>query len=328
MSELRSVAILVSLVLIVYSAVTRADILRQVKFNSNPVGAVVCKKVLKNETCHGKTPFSLNLEFNNQNESKKFVFYKTGYQTETIQVTPESNDVSITLQKLDLFPDPALLHNKQLKELQEAINFRTEKAIYSYAGGKDENFQLIGRLEALNYENLTGLKFSVLINNYSVLKDIKKASRISNNEKKYRQLMKTLNRHGIFEFYDMIAGSVASLPIDVVEFDVTYSGAQAVLDYNQVKETYSRWTGTTCSGSGSSRTCYDTFDVYTKTKDVTVVKDENVTVDYIFIADHKELMSSPGADIYDQLDQVRIYTNDNPKNEYEQIKPGPETNQD
>lgn len=328
MSELRSVAILVSLVLIVYSAVTRADILRQVKFNSNPVGAVVCKKVLKNETCHGKTPFSLNLEFNNQNESKKFVFYKTGYQTETIQVTPESNDVSITLQKLDLFPDPALLHNKQLKELQGAINFRTEKAIYSYAGGKDENFQLIGRLEALNYENLTGLKFSVLINNYSVLKDIKKASRISNNEKKYRQLMKTLNRHGIFEFYDMIAGSVASLPIDVVEFDVTYSGAQAVLDYNQVKETYSRWTGTTCSGSGSSRTCYDTFDVYTKTKDVTVVKDENVTVDYIFIADHKELMSSPGADIYDQLDQVRIYTNDNPKNEYEQIKPGPETNQD
>ncbi|HEY5702197.1 MAG TPA: hypothetical protein VIV20_01860 [Gammaproteobacteria bacterium] len=328
MSELRSVAILVSLVLIVYSAVTRADILRQVKFNSNPVGAVVCKKVLKNETCHGKTPFSLNLEFNNQNESKKFVFYKTGYQTETIQVTPESNDVSITLQKLDLFPDPALLHNKQLKELQEAINFRTEKAIYSYAGGKDENFQLIGRLEALNYENLTGLKFSVLINNYSVLKDIKKASRISNNEKKYRQLMKTLNRHGIFEFYDMIAGSVASLPIDVVEFDVTYSGAQAVLDYNQVKETYSRWTGTTCSGSGSSRTCYDTFDVYTKTKDVTVVKDENVTVDYIFIADHKELMSSPGADIYDQLDQVRIYTNDNPKNEYEQIKPGPETHQD
>lgn len=328
MSELRSVAILVSLVLIVYSAVTRADILRQVKFNSNPVGAVVCKKVLKNETCHGKTPFSLNLEFNNQNESKKFVFYKTGYQTETIQVTPESNDVSITLQKLDLFPDPALLHNIKLKELQEAINFRAEKAIYSYAGGKDENFQLIGRLEALNYENLTGLKFSVLINNYSVLKDIKKASRISNNEKKYRQLMKTLNRHGIFEFYDMIAGSVASLPIDVVEFDVTYSGAQAVLDYNQVKETYSRWTGTTCSGSGSSRTCYDTFDVYTKTKDVTVVKDENVTVDYIFIADHKELMSSPGADIYDQLDQVRIYTNDNPKNEYEQIKPGPETNQD
>ena len=320
MSELRSVAILVSLVLIVYSAVTRADILRQVKFNSNPVGAVVCKKVLKNETCHGKTPFSLNLEFNNQNESKKFVFYKTGYQTETIQVTPESNDVSITLQKLDLFPDPALLHNKQLKELQEAINFRTEKAIYSYAGGKDENFQLIGRLEALNYENLTGLKFSVLINNYSVLKDIKKASRISNNEKKYRQLMKTLNRHGIFEFYDMIAGSVASLPIDVVEFDVTYSGAQAVLDYNQVKETYSRWTGTTCSGSGSSRTCYDNFNVYTTTKDVTVVEDENFTVNYIFIADHKELMSSPGTGIYDQLDQVRIYTNDNPKNEYEQIK--------
>jgi hypothetical protein len=319
-SELRSVAILISLVLIVHSAITQADILHQIKFISNPGGAVVCKKVLKNETCHGKTPLSLNLEFNNQNESKKYVFYKTGYQTEAIQVTPESSDVSITLQKLDLFPDPALLENKKLKELQEAINYRAEKAIYSYAGGKDENFQLIGRLEALNYENLTGLKFSVLINNYSVLKDIKKASRISNNEKKYRQLMKTLNRHGIFEFFDVISGSVASLPIDIVEFDVTYSGVQAVLDYNQVKETYSRWAGTTCSGSGSSRTCYDTFNVYTTTRDVTVVEDENVTVDYIFIADHKELMSTPVAGIYDQLDQVRIYTNDNPNNEYEQIK--------
>jgi hypothetical protein len=319
-SELRSLAILVSLVLMSHSAETKAEILRQVKFVSNPVGAVVCKKVLKNETCHGKTPLSLDLDFNNQNESKKFVFYKTGYQIETVQVTPGSKDVSITLQKLDLFPDPALLENKELKELQEAINYRTGKAIYSYGAGKDENFQLIGRLEALNYEKLTGLKFSVLINNYSVLKDIKKASRITNNEKKNRQLMKTLNHHGIFEFYDMIASSVASLPIDIIEFDVTYSGVQAVLDYNQMKQTYSRWTGTTCSGSGSGRTCYDTFKVYTTTKDVTVVKDENVTVDYIFIADHKELMSSPGTGIYDQLDQVRIYTNDNPKNEYEQIK--------
>jgi hypothetical protein len=316
MSEFRSVAILVSLVLMAHSAVTQAEILRQVKFISNPGGAVVCKKVLKNETCHGKTPISLNLDFNNQNESKKFVFYKTGYQIETVQVTPGSNDVSITLQKLDLFPDPTLLENKKLKELQEAINYRTGKAIYSYGAGKDENFQLLGRLEALSYENLTGLKFSVLINNYSVLKDIKKAARITNNEKKYRQLMKTLNYHGIFEFYDMIASSVASLPIDIIEFDVTYSGVQAVLDYDQVKQTYSRWTGTTCSG----QTCYDTFDVYTTIKDVTVVKDENVTVDYIFIADHKEMMSTPDAGIFDQLDQVRIYTNDNPKNEYEQIK--------
>ncbi len=319
MTAVGSMPVLLFLVLMATSVVTRADTQRQVKFISDPGGAIVCKKAARSETCFGKTPLSLDLEFANLNESQRLYIYKTGYESKEVQVGPDSNKISVKLEKQELFPNPGEQENNDLKKLQEAINSRVGNAIYSYKDGMDQNFQLIGMMDVFLHENQRIFNFSVLVNNASVLRKLKKASRMRNQQKKHRSIMETLDQDGIFDFFNMIARSVASLPIDVIEFNVMFSKAQAVLDFDQVQEYRSRWSGRSCSGTGSSQYCVDRYDIYTVTRDVTVVDDKDVTVNYAFMADPKTLGPFLDSGIYGHLDKVNIYTNDNRKNTYELI---------
>lgn len=292
-----------------------ADIQRRFQLNSEPEGAVVCNKVLKRETCLGQTPFSIDLRFNNSNESKKYVFYKLGYEPLTLNLSVSSNEKSIKLLKTDLFPDPSQLLNRELTSLQRSINTKTHNVIYNYSNGNDQNFQLIGKLKAVRHDDQTALKLNLIVNNHAVLKDIKKASRIKVEAKKHQQLMKALNTHGIFAVFDVIKSSVDTLPIDVIEFGVTYSSTHAVLDSYTQESQYSRKTGSYCSGDY----CYDTFTTYTAYKDVTVVKDRDITVDYVFLAEPKKLESSQGQ-LYSNLSNISVYTNDTPDNDFQKIE--------
>jgi len=295
--------------LLVCSLNVLADTQNTISFDSTPDGAVVCKKVLKRETCYGKTPIQLDISFNNINETKKYIIYKVGYEPSIIQVTPNTKEVNFALSKQSLFPNPEHFQNSELKALQAAINSQLNHAIYKRGHGNEQNFHLTGQIEAFKNGDLTGMKFNILFNNYSVLKDIKKASRKSDEVQKHAALMRAFNEHGAFTFFNTIAEAVATLPLDIIEFDLTYSAMQVVLDYVQINQ--SRLVLCTY--------CYGDLKTTRSTKNITILKDEEVIVDYIFLANHEQLRSAENKGIYENLHQFEIFTNNNPDKTFKQI---------
>ena len=293
-----------------------------IRFTSIPNAAVVCKKVGKNEACHGKTPLTLKLEFKDLNESRRYVLHKIGYHSATVLVTADSDEVTIKLDKQPLFLNPKLHKIDKLQKLQRSVNSRVAKIIYSYQGSPDQNFRPTGKFAVIKTSNnKIRFKFSVLINNSTILKSLKKAGRTRNEAKRYSNVIKILRQHSVFDYFDTIARSVNPESFDAIEFNVLYSKSQAVLDFDQVEEINQRWTGSYYTSYGDVVQEVNTYEVYSTSRDVTVVKDRIHSVDYTFLSENNTLPKVINSGLFAQLSNITIFTNDTRKNTYKRINP-------
>lgn len=293
----------------------------KIQFLTAPTDAVVCNRIGRREHCHGKTPLALGLSFNNAEESKKFEIRKLGYQRVVVLVTSGSANVDVNLEKQELFPDTSRYQPETLRQLQSKVNLRLGNAIYAYRGLGDWKIQVYGKFGLYQAEDGSKrLKFSILLNSQSTLKELKKASRTRNESQRKRKIMDTLRDSGVFNYFDMVSESMRGLSIDTLDFNVFFSRSKAVLDFEQVNKLKREYAGSTYSSYGGAVYRSDNYNVYTITEDVTVVKDKNVTINYQFLADQNLLLTGKKPDSFNQLDKMVVYSNDNRKNKVKRMK--------
>ena len=286
-------------------------------FESVPSGASVCKTVLKRVDCIGKTPLRTEVELYGRASSSRFTIKKIGYESKETIIDSGTSKIAVSLNKSDLFYNPNKHDDTKSRSIQKALNNRLSELIYSYKHSTHPNFKLIGNRKVIKSRQGIIVKFPILINDYAVLKKMKKSGRIRNYKKRYANTMKTLNEYGIFPFFDLVIREIRSLPIDEVVFDIVYPSSKTVLDFKQVQRVGQTYSHSDYSNKAGSRVRKDYYKSYTTTSNVTVTKDKNQLINYSFILTIGNFNKT--ANMYKDLDKIIIYTNDTHKNEYKKI---------
>ena len=294
-------------------------IIHEVSFTSQPSGAYVCNKVSRKMECYGKTPVRVKVDFNNVDESKRFIIQKTGYISAEQLIDVNSAKVNVRLKKREIIYNPDNHKDNALKALQKQVNARVSKVVYSSNAINNLNYQLFRPMRLYSADGKNILVVSVLLNNYSSLKEIKKIGRIRNENRRYKTIMEAFNRYGLFKLFDTVADSLTSLAVDEIKFEILHNKSKSALEYDQVEELVKHYTGSYYQNIGGSTQRVDTYDLYTRTRDVTKVKDQVVLINYLFEADLNRIRSNNKSDIYHSLDRIKILTNDTRKNKYEAV---------
>ena len=95
-----------------------------------------------------------------------------------------------------------------------------------------------------------------------------------------------------------------------------YAKSISVLEFEQVEQINKRFLYSHYIGNVR----VDEYEVYTTNQDVTVVTDNNISVDYFFIVDKSVCRSAGGAKFSDLVDKIEIITNDTPNSRYKKIE--------
>ena len=292
----------------------------KILFKSSPSGATVCKKVLDREECFGRTPLSVDIGDEGTNSSHKFIVKKIGYGTHGLYVDQETADVSIALKKQDIFFDPDKQKDAKIRDVQRGVNERLSKLIYSSGIHAEPNFELVGQRTVYRTDEGIVLAYPVLINSYEALRELKRAGRVRDRQKRYASTLGALNDAGVFSMFDDVLKAIAPLPLDKVLLNVMYTKSGSVLDIDQVQQFHRRHTGSYYTSYGSVTHKVDSYETYATTKDVTVVRDKVVSVDYSFIVDKSVVRSAGAVKFSGVLDKIEIVTNDTPNGKYGKIE--------
>ncbi len=296
----------------------------ELSVTSIPSDVAVCYKKGKHEKYFGQTPISLKIDFNNLNRSKKFIFSKLGYKPQQQQITVDSKKVFIQLKKQDLFFNPKDHQDASLKHLQKKVNNKLEKLIYSFNDKFSKiRYQFFGKLKLTNINGITELQINILFNDSNILKELKKAGRTRNKEKKLLITMDIFNKNGTFDLIDSIASTLSTLKIDRISCVLYYTKSKTILDFDQIT-TYSQvYTGSTTSVSysGNYKTTTTTahYRTLATTKDKTIVKDKEVLT-YYSLTIPTSIYNKKQKSTYKLLNKVIILTNDSRKNKIIQVK--------
>jgi hypothetical protein len=288
-------------------------------FSSGPSGATVCKKVLDREECFGRTPLSVEIVDGEANSSQKFIFRKIGYKTRALYVDQKTDRVSATLEKQDVFFNPAKQKDAKTRDLQRSVNERLEKLIYTSGIHFEPNFDLFGEITVKRVDDRFFLDYTVLINSYNSLKELKRAGR-ARGQKRYASTLSVFSDTGLFPMYEEVMKAISSLPLDEVAFALMFPRSGAVLDFDKVTEYSQVYTGSHYQSYGNVTQKVDTYSTYATTKDVTVVKDKDKFIGYGFIVDGSIIKSAGKMKFSTLLDRIKIFTDDTPKGKFEFIE--------
>jgi hypothetical protein len=308
---------------LVLFAFARLGVAATISFVSDPPGATVCKKLLEREECFHGTPLQIDLEAT-ATSSQRFLVRKLGYQTRSVLVEPTSAEIAVKLVKQDLFRAPQVHDDIKLRELQRTVNERLARVIYEDRAGREADFELVGQRGMVRAEGTVQLVFPLLVNSYQALRKLRRAGRMRDAEKRHAAAFEAFAWAGIFDFFDDVARALAPLPVDRIVFKVLYAKSVAVLDFDQVQMLGQRYTGSYYNSIGGTTQRIDTYEVFTTTQDVTVVKDQNVAIDYVFSLD-LNLVRGGRLRTLDLLPRMDIHTNDSRGGRYQKVsvpKPG------
>jgi hypothetical protein len=292
----------------------------QILISSVPSGALVCKKSLRHEECYGTTPVSVELEFNDVNESKKILLKKIGYKAAEHIVDIDSRKISITMDRQNILFAPDRHQDKKLKQLQRQVNARIQDVIYSPGKLIEPNFEFINQIKVNESDSRIYLSVSILVNSSESLKEIKKAGRERQDQRKLYLTIEAFNKNEIFDLFDSIASSLVSLSLDKIEFNILFSKSKAVLDFKQVEEITQQYTGSYYTTTGGTTQRVDTYALYSSKRDVTIVNDNKTLVNYILLEDFNLVKAGKWDGIYFNIDKIAIFTNDNRKDQLKEIQ--------
>ena len=296
----------------------------EIYVTSTPSGVTVCYKKGKREKCFGQTPITIKIDFSNLNGSKKLIFSKLGYKHKQHYITADSKKVFVHLTKQNLFFNPKKHKNARLQQLQKKVNSKLEKLIYlSNNKFSKMRYQFIGKLKLSNTNNLVELQIDILLNDPATLKELKKAGREHNKEKKLLKTVAIFNKNDIFNLIDSVADDISFFKIDKIRFTLYYTKSKTILDFNQLTTYEKIYVGTTTSvsysGDYKTTTSTDHYKTVVKTKDITVVRDKDILSYYTFIIPTK-IYNKQSKGTYKLLNKVDILTNDTRKSKVIRLK--------
>ena len=292
---------------------------RAVSFFSEPSGASVCKKYGKRQDCYGVTPIDVKFNFNDNIESKKIVINKFGFISEEMLVDSKTDNISIKLKPLDIFVSPDSHTNNNLKIIQKEVNRILEDVIYRDSEINGAKYQILGKSNLVETPSGIGLRLSVSVNDFSILKQLKKASRNRNQKNRYKNTIITLYDNKVLSLLGIIAEKVSFLGLTKINYEVIFSNSKNVLDFQQLESSITFNTSSYYTGAGDSRRRIDVYETYNITEDVTKVRDKSIIVNYVFIVKLEDVNRDVKLDLYSSLKDMEIYTNDNKKGEYSKL---------
>jgi len=306
------------LLLLSPEALSDEPVTRSIPITSSPPSATICKKLLRRQECFGQTPQILEIEFGNKNESKKLVLQKLGFHEKEILVNASSKQVKVDLVKMNIFADADVHSDPKLANLQKQVNLRLSRFIYASDQLDDTGFQVIGKFKILKLNEIKILKFSTLINDINTLRELKKAGRIRNEEKRNKGIMDAFNKNRIFEYFDMIVSQLKDLPIDKAEFNVVFSKSKTVLGFKQIEQLNQRLVDVTYKETNTGQQRIETWEFYTIKKDISVLNDRSAEIEYTFLS-NLDLFSNAGTTLFKALSEISIFSNDNPKYKFKKV---------
>jgi hypothetical protein len=202
-----------------------------ITIDSVPKGAQVCLKKSGAPQCYGMTPLQIDVDFATDNESKRFLVKKIGYQIENKIVAANDRALQITLKRRDIFFEPKRHVTPELEQLQKEVNTILGRLIYestSPIGALDT--ELVGKIRLESVEQKFALHVGLLITNAERRRELGSVRRKHESNERNTLLARVVLQGEGIELLNYLADALAPISaVHEIVLSIDYVKAGAVL---------------------------------------------------------------------------------------------------
>jgi hypothetical protein len=129
MASARLVSLLIFAILSTAAATSYADVVKNVRLDSDPPGASVALLVGTKHEIIGKTPINYRAEFHSEMSVLRLLFELPGYLPQSIELAASQNHASIKFERRKIAATPASITDSNLRSIQESISPIIERVL-------------------------------------------------------------------------------------------------------------------------------------------------------------------------------------------------------
>lgn len=292
---------------------------RQVRFDSSPGGATVCKKTGRRLQCLGETPLRLIVGSLTGYRTDNYLFTKLGYVPVERALSAKDSEISVRLKKGDIFFDPAK-QSPALKPLQRRANSALSRLIYGSRGVDPGVIALAGERTVFNGRNGVTLDFPFVISDPALQKVLRRASRKHDDKRRHREVFAALEKYRVFGFMDRVARTLEPLALAYVDFEIAFPTNRATLGERHITTYDTRWVGSRYENQAGQVVRIDTYETRARQRALTTVESASGVAHYRFDVPMSLFKGGASVKIYDGLKSIDIHSDNFRRGKYSKVR--------